>query len=238
MFRAVTLAAVDEIALPQADVFFADRLSEGIIALAERFRARGAVIVFEPSAVGDEASFQRMLKLTHVLKYADERLPHLHITPPEDFFLEIQTLGSGGLRFRMNADRDGRSQWVSVEPFTLKRIRDTAGAGDWCTAGLIHVLASKGLTGLDSASIGKIGQALIFAQALSAWNCEFEGARGGMYLAATDDFRRSIEEIVASKSRAIANPHRETSHPAKVAANVSSSRRRRLSVLNRLLRKS
>ncbi len=238
MFRPITLSAVNTIArVPKVQVFFADRVSPGIVALAERFRASGAIIVFEPSGVGDETVFQRMLTLTHILKYSDERLPDLNITASADLLLEIQTLGHGGLRFRVNSNTGGRQRWIRVEAFILKQIQDTAGAGDWCTAGLIHALASKGLAGLKSASIAKIIRASMFAQALSAWNCGFEGARGGMYTSTTEDFHGSIDEILAAKSHSIVSFDHDQSHPTKVVAKICSSCRNgsRSSVFNRLL---
>lgn len=238
MFRPVTLSGVNEIPrLPKAQVFFADRVSPGIVALAERFRASGAIIVFEPSAVGDEAAFERMLSLTHILKYSDERLPDLNVTAPADLFLEIQTLGYGGLRFRAKSSSRRRQQWIRVDAFLLKQIRDTAGAGDWCTAGLIHALAAKGLSGLKSASEAGIIRASLFAQALSAWNCGFEGARGGMYASTADEFHSAIDGILASKANNIVNLDQDTVQPRKVVAKICSSCRtgHRSSVFTRLL---
>lgn len=238
MFRSITLSAVSRMPrLPKAQVFFADRVSPGIVALAERFRSNGAIIVFEPSAVGDGAAFERMLSLTHILKYSNERLPDLNVTAPADLFLEIQTLGHGGLRFRVKCNTRRREQWIRVEAFGLNQIRDTAGAGDWCTAGLIHALAAKGLSGLKSASEAKIIRASMFAQALSAWNCGFEGARGGMYASTVDEFHRSIEAILASKAHNIVNFDQDHLHPCKVVAKICSSCRtgNRSSVFTRLL---
>jgi sugar/nucleoside kinase (ribokinase family) len=238
MFRPITLSAVSEMSrLPKTQVFFADRVSPGIVALTERFRANGAIIVFEPSAVGDEVAFERMLSLTHILKYSDDRLPDLNITTPAELFLEIQTLGHGGLRFRVKSNTKRRQRWIRVEAFLLKQVSDTAGAGDWCTAGLIHALAAQGLSGLTSASEAKIIRASMFAQALSAWNCGFEGARGGMYASTPSEFHRSIEEILASQAHNIVNLDQDNLSPRKVVAKICSScrTRNRSSVFTRLL---
>lgn len=240
MFRPITISAVNAVArLPKTQVFFADRVSPGIVAMAERFNADGAIIVFEPSGIGDEAMFQRMLRLTHILKYSDERLPDLNITAPENLVLEIQTLGHGGLRFRIKSSTGKRRRWVRVEAFMLKRVQDTAGAGDWCTAGIIHALGASGLAGLKSASVAKVIRASMFAQALSAWNCGFEGARGGMYTSTIEDFHRSIHEILAAKSHNVVSLDDDQCHPTKVVARICSScRGNRSSVFNRLLHNS
>jgi fructokinase len=63
----------------------------------------------------------------------------------------------------------------------VPEVWDTAGSGDWLTAGLLSRLAVRGRKGLRTASNGAIEQALTFGQALASWNCAFEGARGGMY---------------------------------------------------------
>jgi fructokinase len=55
---------------------------------------------------------------------------------------------------------------------------DAAGAGDWCSVGLLHVLAQKGAQGLVAAQKGDVERALRLGQALAGLSCGFEGARG------------------------------------------------------------
>ncbi|MCF8062877.1 MAG: hypothetical protein K9M82_10200, partial [Deltaproteobacteria bacterium] len=69
------------------------------------------------------------------------------------------------------------------------------GAGDWCTAGLIHMLANSKAS-LDRMSETKIGEALRYGQALSALNCGFEGARGAMYGIQKSHFDTEIQLIL------------------------------------------
>ena len=73
-------------------------------------------------------------------------------------------------------------------------MEDTAGAGDWCTAGIIHRLGQQGLRGLQQVTAAQLQDALCFGQALAAWNCGFEGARGGMYSVDKEAFRCDIEQ--------------------------------------------
>jgi sugar/nucleoside kinase (ribokinase family) len=230
MFRPVDRTTVNNISwLPKANVFFTDRASAGILALAERCRHDGAVVVFEPSAIGDEAMFRRMLGLTDILKYSHERLPDLHFHTPREILLEVQTLGPGGLRFRSAANRLPRNRWVQVGAFPVEQFRDTAGAGDWCTAGLLHALASRGLAGLKSATIKKIVDASAFAQALAAWNCGFEGARGGMYECSVEDFRSSLEQILETKSHKIVTLDEDFGQPPMLVSKICSSCRSKMS---------
>jgi len=75
-------------------------------------------------------------------------------------------------------------------------VADTAGAGDWCTAGIIHLLGRKGLAGMAAMEQGDIERAISFGQALAAWNCAYEGARGGMYAVGRSSFEAAINHIL------------------------------------------
>jgi fructokinase len=93
--------------------------------------------------------------------------------------LEIETLGASGLRYRMRTKNDRR--WHERRAFQPPRLSDAAGSGDWLTAGLIDQLCRSGVDGLRALDGHGLVEALDYAQSLSAWNCAFEGARGGMY---------------------------------------------------------
>lgn len=76
-------------------------------------------------------------------------------------------------------------------------VRDSAGAGDWCTAGLVHRLAQDGVSGFLAAGPDDLRDAIRFGQAMAAWNCRFEGARGGMGVADVSEFRSDVMKILA-----------------------------------------
>src|SRR5262249_5948847 len=76
-------------------------------------------------------------------------------------------------------------------------VRDAAGSGDWCTAGLLDKLARGGLPGLNRASPEGLREDIRYGQALAAWNCGFAGARGGMYEVGQAEFREQVERILA-----------------------------------------
>jgi hypothetical protein len=50
-----------------------------------------------------------------------------------------------------------------------------------CTAGLLLRIAAKGFAKINKSTDEQIAGAIRFGQALAAWNCHFEAARGGMY---------------------------------------------------------
>ena len=56
--------------LPSHSVFYFDRVAPGTLALAQKSRENGALIVFEPSGIKDEALFAECLNAAHIFKYA------------------------------------------------------------------------------------------------------------------------------------------------------------------------
>jgi sugar/nucleoside kinase (ribokinase family) len=199
-YRPIVRATAVEVAAklqtpPQ--VYFMDRVSPGAIALAKLCAARGAIIVFEPSGMGEPRLFRQALALTHILKYSNERMNELSGLPKADGpLVQIETMGPEGLRYRTNLPGRGATDWTVAPARAARAVTDTAGAGDWCTAGIIHALGQQGLGGLVSEGTGTLGRAMDFGQALAAWNCEFEGARGGMYRVAKKVFELEVSHLL------------------------------------------
>jgi fructokinase len=161
-------------------VFFFDRLSPGAVALAEAANRSGACVVFEPSARSGPSLLGRALAVTHLLKYAHGRKPGVvtNATAP-GVFLEIETLGKQGLRYRLPT-RTGR-RWHHLQGLNEDRVVDEAGAGDWCTAALLNELCAQGGRGLTTSSSERIAVALQRSQIVASLACRFPGARGLMY---------------------------------------------------------
>lgn len=161
--------------LPQASVFYLDRPTRLGVTLAQEYAAHGAMVVFEPSAVGDdETLFSEALRLAHIVKYADERFHELSAFALRPDAIEIKTLGAQGLKFRLHAlDQD----WTHLPAFLIPFLHDTAGAGDWCTAGMLYDLFAAHPQGerIDKAALAR---SLAFGQVLYTLNCMTEGARG------------------------------------------------------------
>jgi fructokinase len=200
-YRPVLDSGIQDIAtaLPEHEVFFFDRVAPGTLTLARRSRELGALVVFEPSGVKDEALFVECLNVSHVFKYSHERLSGLEALvrrarPP----LEIQTLGADGLRFRLRGT-GGRPDWVSLEALPAPSVRDAAGSGDWCTAGLVLRMAQQGLTSLQRFKQDLVVAALQFGQALAALNCSYDGARGLMYAVTRGRALDAAERLIQKK---------------------------------------
>lgn len=195
-FRAVTQDGVREIVRNILDqsvmgppqVFFFDRVSRGALLLAQACAARGAIVVFEPSSIGDPKLFEEALSSAHILKDSRDRLPDLAGRDLDDRgpWLEIETLGAVGLRYR--AREFSGSKWHQFPPILISRVADTAGAGDWCIAALLERLGRTGVAGIEGATEETLQEALRFARAAAALACTYEGARGAMYALELQEF--------------------------------------------------
>lgn len=183
--------------LPDAEIFFFDRASPGALEAATYYAERGALIVFEPAALGKPELFTRALELSHVVKYADNRMERLPVPTEKlpSLILEVQTCGHNGLRYRCALSARSKSVWHTLRAFHVPRVLDTVGCGDWCTAGLLSRIGSAGVSGLKSMKSKAVQDALQYGQLLAAWNCGFLGARGGMYERSVEQMNGDIEEI-------------------------------------------
>ena len=198
-FRPVTGNCVESLAskLPDADVFFFDRTSRGILDLAASYFEDGALVVFEPSGVGEPRHFEEAIEISHVVKYSNDRIKSSEVPVPDSYpYLHIETMGSKGLRYRCQLEKYSSDGWEKMPANNVSSIRDAAGAGDWCTAGLLQRLGRGGAESLTPVRKTALRSAIQLGQAMSAWSCMFEGARGGMYQSTRSDFHSALEKIM------------------------------------------
>lgn len=201
-FKPILLSSVEEKldSLPRPGFFYFDKVSPAAIALARWARAQGACVVFEPSGKGDNKLFRRALEYTSILKYSEQRFssPINAIATNSSIKLEVQTCGSRGLAYRTRSS--GKiSSWNNLKPIEIPKLRDSAGAGDWCTAGIISEIARRFPTLTEGVSVRNAKDLLTLAQAYAAWACSFEGARGAMYQATKESFSDFVSKIIHSK---------------------------------------
>jgi sugar/nucleoside kinase (ribokinase family) len=176
-YRASTLGQAAEVVNSKIvpKVLYMDRISPAAVHLATWAKEQGALVVFEPSSIADERQFQRAVDLCHLLKFSHDRLGHVRdLRETQGPKIIVETCAEKGLRFRW------RGHWTELSAFQTPRFLDGAGAGDWCTAGLIHRLGSGGAKTLETLQKPRLLAALRFGQALAAVNCGYEGARGAM----------------------------------------------------------
>jgi fructokinase len=222
-YKAVLASEACDIAaqIEPPKVFFLDRVSRGALILARASVAKGAIVVFEPSSTGEPRLFQEALALAHILKYSHERLSQLgEVESATGPLLEIETLSEEGLRYRSKLSSCESNGWERLNAYAVDYMKDAAGAGDWCTAGIIHRLGQKGLQGLQQVTSIQLLDALCFGQALAAWNCGFEGARGGMYSVDKEVFRCDIEQIMSGTGPTWPRSYNSNSAVKEVLENI------------------
>ena len=184
-------------------VFFFDRVSRGALLMAQATARQGGIVMFEPTSVGNPNLFREALECAHILKYAQDRFNSIELdeleSPP---ILEIKTCGDKGLQYRTSSllQNIRLTQWQNLHAHTSLGFVDSAGAGDWCSAGLLHCLRDSGIKGLEkSVHDGTITTMLNYSQALSAWCCKYEGPRGGMYLSEKSELEEFASSISVNK---------------------------------------
>jgi sugar/nucleoside kinase (ribokinase family) len=225
-FRASTLKQAAEVTessiVPKA--FYMDRLSPASLRLASWAREKGALVVFEPSSVSDERQFQKAVDLCHILKFSHDRLGHMRdLQEAQQPLIIIETMAEEGLRVRW------RGHWSSLPAFTLPMFVDGAGAGDWTTAGLIHLLGPSGESIFDTLQKPRLFAALRLGQGLSAIACGYEGARGVMTAMTRDQLAKRLLTLTSSEMESVANlrdtPARDDDIPSRLCASCTALNR-------------
>lgn len=196
-FKPVLARSIPQICtqIPTPQVFYFDRPTRGALEMAKMSKSRGAITFFEPSAIVNNKLFHECLHLADIVKYSEDRLENLPgITERQSIPLEIETKGIAGLRYRRAQQNGEMGQWTELPSYPVLNFQDAAGAGDWCSAGLIHRLCSLGHGGLHNALDEDLWEALAFGQALGSASCAFTGPRGNMYSFSPQNF----EDLVVS----------------------------------------
>ena len=182
------------------NVFYFDRVGKNSIEIAKYYKNKGALIIFEPSSIKDRMVYLECLRVADIVKYSVARIgdaSNLH--EQVDIPLEIQTLGSKGLRYKWSYNSKSRD-WVIMQSYKVVDLKDSVGSGDWCTAGIIHILGQYGKAGFAHFEQTEIEFAISFGQALAALNCYYEGARGVMYSLTKKHFKELINSITDGQS--------------------------------------
>lgn len=135
-------------------------------------------------------------------------------------------MGTKGLRYRAPSLGD---DWVYLDAYRAPVIEDTAGAGDWCTAGMIQQLIAEGSSlRINAIKYNQLHKALRFGQALSALNCMTVGAQGLIRTLSVTEIKTMAKRLMNSRFKLdfkvspephIANADMEALTPKKLRRN-------------------
>ena len=164
--------------IDQFDGFFFDRATPATLKLAAAARDADLLVLFEPQSVPRTALAKHAAELSDVVKVSSlrgRRRKHWDLNAKASTRFVIETLGASGARFRARSPR-GWDEWTEMPAVPPSRIKDTAGAGDWMTAGLLtSLLPQRDVNGLDPMSA-----AIAFGQKLSSISIAFDGPQGAL----------------------------------------------------------
>jgi fructokinase len=181
-------------------LFFFDRPGTSIVRLAYEAREHGALVMFEPDSFKSSDHFGTALEVSDIVKYSRRRVgqsidPWLTGTNAKPR-LVVETLDGGGLRYMIQARNGFRATWKHQQAYATDTQVDQAGAGDWCSAGLIaRLLANRSATRWHERTVVR---ALAFGQALAAASIGFRGPRGYLENASLPSIHRAARSIIRS----------------------------------------
>lgn len=192
--------------IDEFDAFFFDRATLATVSLAEAARNVGLLVIFEPTTVPRTALANQAAALSDIVKVSQQPNNGMDAWRPTQGastrFI-VETLGSRGVRFRSRF-QNRWCTWREMPCVAQSNIRDTAGAGDWLTAGMITCLLSvpSSLTSDDMHS------SIEYGQRLSSLSLSFDGAQGALTTLGAQAIR-----LFANSTLPIEFPPEVATHP-------------------------
>jgi fructokinase len=180
--------------LDRCSIFYADRVSAAIVDAMETAAAAGAVIYFEPSAVGDMELFERAVRIAKVVKFSADRLEYFPaLNGLSDTSVLIMTKGVEGLELHQGGAT------YQCEAYRAPFVADTCGSGDMVSVAIIDRLLARREDGhpgvfLPEEFLREIVRGVSAGQRLAAANCAYVGARGFFRQRGVEAVRQLLDE--------------------------------------------
>ena len=173
--------------LKEFNVFYSDRASKGIVLLRKVFESKGAWTVYEPNSSRNIKSLIENALDSHIVKFSSEKVSAKTANTIKDdaingtTVLIVRTMGENGLEFSYRKRGNKMSQWIHLDVHPVPNFVDSAGAGDWCTTGLLYSLVNRHRYSKNYLTKQEVIASLQYGQALAAISCCFIGAQGLIY---------------------------------------------------------
>ena len=173
----------------QFDAYFFDRVTSATISLARAAHEAGLIVMFEPPSIPRTSRAKIAAALSDIVKIsrrAGHKARDWGLCPNGSTKFIIETLGSEGTRFQQLSPR-GAGEWVHLPAFTPTLIKDTAGAGDWLTAGLLADLLLRP----HELTEDSVRDLIKYGQRLSAISISYDGPNGALTALGATNIKRA-----------------------------------------------
>lgn len=164
------------------NLFFYDRISEGIKAIAA-FNNKGWNF-YEPNSFRVYETFRDAAKSSNIIKFSLERISKSYVKLLHDDLqasmvqLIIVSDGQNGFYYSYR-DKTGKlCKWIYVTALVSEKTVDDSGAGDWLTATFLYEFLKEYPYYTDQLEGEKLERMLNIARKVSSFNCGFLGAQG------------------------------------------------------------
>ena len=183
--------------IDQFDALFFDRATPSTVRLAEAAQSAGLLVMFEPATIPRTAIAEDAAALSDIVKISlkPSQRPG-QWNPPQDAHTRfiVETLGARGVSLlsRLSQVWSAPQKWPAVPQDT---IRDTAGAGDWLSAGILNSLLEK----RDKITTDVLERAIKYGMRLSSISLAFDGPQGALKALGPKTIKRISQSPCPSK---------------------------------------
>lgn len=188
------------------DIFFYDRISNGIRDIVEMVNNDGGMSFYEPNGCRNFSILIDDCLNASIVKFSKTNIPMSIAEKIRNKASEYETKiiivtdGEDGLIFSHKSTNGDMTEWQRIPPFKSDKIIDTSGAGDWLTAGFINYLITSWDKPYININENDIVHSLMKAREYSKLCCASIGAQG-VFLSEDlmDDFIRISNSMIEKK---------------------------------------
>lgn len=176
------IARIEEKYEVDPNVFFFDRLSEGIRECAKK--NKNGWNVYEPNSCRMYSSLINGVRISNIVKYSEDRIPAkitdniIRDIRDSKVELLIVTMGERGIKYVYRTETGDYSSWNYIAATSIDNVIDSSGSGDWLTAVFLYLFLEK-YPNYTAYLDGKyVEQCFLEAQGYASQNCAYIGAQG------------------------------------------------------------
>ena len=193
-------AAAEAQSIDGFDAFFFDRATPSTLRLAQAAQEAGLLVMFEPPSLPRSANAKRAASMSDIVKVAlrpGQEGGQWQPNKDASTQLIIETLGPMGVQLRRRL-KAGWSKAQKMPAVPQSSIKDTAGAGDWLTAGFL-CSQLHGVHNNEMVSENDWKDNIEYGQRLSAVSLAFYGPHGALVALGATTIDQIAKEIAPFK---------------------------------------